>query len=77
MKLQVTDQPEKLGGREGFSILCFKKGSRLKIKEIYFQNAHNFPKKLSPEKGVRFWYGVGTVLIRTKYDGSGAPLSIR
>ncbi len=32
--------------------------------------------KLSPEEGTRSWYEEGTELVRTRYEGSGAPLSI-
>lgn len=43
---------------------------------VSLDKPHNFPKKLSPEKGARFWYEQGPELIRTKCEGSGGPLSI-
>ncbi len=32
--------------------------------------------KLSPAEGARSWYEEGTELVRTRYEGSGAPFSM-
>ncbi len=41
-----------------------------------FVSTYNLPIKRSPEKGTRSWCEEGTELVRTRYEGSGAPLSI-